>query len=395
MDFLDNHNNTTVKLFIEFLSNRNNPPEYNWPAIEKKFGSTIYPDLLHLLTQTRFMTDEAKDHWFKIISHRRKLNSILGREVGFQVAACDYFTNIHPKLKNPVFCDLYRFMQKEKSALVDELTGLYNRRFFRHTIEKEMENAKRSSQPFSVLMLDVDFFKNYNDLFGHQGGDRVLTEISAILTSTARAIDYIVRYGGEEFIVILPRTDKKAARAAAERHRRAVESHYFSGQEKLPGGNLTVTIGVATYPLDAGDSLDLINKADVAMYKGKSSGKNQVLAFSGEFRRHPRYPFFREILFRLLETGTNAMHPAVALDISLGGLKIETRQRVDVKKQLEVLLNNGDNEKTLLLTADPVYLKQVPEKGGRYFLGLSFYLKNVNEKDILNKLINDVRGGMQ
>ena len=380
------------KLLVEFLSEDNSDPnlvQEEWNRLEKRLGEKIYPEILYLLTQMEFKPDEARRHWYKIIEHREDLNRRLGRDAGLRVALCDYFTNINPKLKNLVFVEVQLFMQKERSALVDELTGLYNRRFFNQVVRREVEHAKRFEQPFSLLMLDLDNFKNYNDMYGHQAGDKALTEVAQVLNQTARAIDHVVRFGGEEFVLILPQVDKEQALLAAERHRHAVEAHSFSGQEKLPLGNLTVTIGVATFPTDAQEAQELLQQADDALYQGKKDGRNRTVLCVPNKRHHTRHPLRMEMMFRLREAADQSFQQGTTQDISLGGLKCQTDLHLDLGRQLDVFLSTPNDDFGLQLPARTVRLTKNPEAEHSYYLGLSFELNSEEEENALRILIED------
>ncbi|MFA5356792.1 MAG: diguanylate cyclase [Candidatus Omnitrophota bacterium] len=150
-------------------------------------------------------------------------------------------------------------------AVRDGLTGLFNRRYFNELIKLEFNRLKRTPSFLSLLMLDIDNFKSYNDTQGHQAGDALLKDAAKVFKNSVRNVDIVSRYGGEEFVVILPHTDKKSAQIIAERLR--VQTGLF-----LPA---TVSIGVATAPEDADDSVQLIEKADGALYQAKKSGKNK------------------------------------------------------------------------------------------------------------------------
>ncbi len=171
-----------------------------------------------------------------------------------------------------------RGMQEARQmAFVDSLTDLYNGRYLDTVLDKNIAEADRLETPFSLLFLDLDYFKEVNDAYGHLTGGKVLIEISRILTSKVRDGDVVIRYGGDEFTVVLPRTDSPEARDVAERIRRAIKEHVFLGRE---GGSirLTASIGVATYPNDAKTREDLLDQADRAMYRGKEATRDTVYA---------------------------------------------------------------------------------------------------------------------
>lgn len=396
MDFWA-QDNLSVKLLVEFLAQNHPSPgltHEQWNDLEKSFGSRIYPDILFLLTQLEFQAEEARVHWYKILEHQEELTRALGRNVGLRVALCDYFTNVSPKMKNPVFVEVQILLQKERTALIDELTGLYNRRFFNSILKREVEHAKRFEQPFSLLVLDVDRFKSYNDLLGHQAGDRLLAELAGLLKQTARTIDYVVRYGGEEFCVLLPQSDKQKALMAAERHRAAVEQHEFAGQANMPDGNVTVTIGVATFPTDAQDGLELFQRADEALYRGKNTGRNVVAPWASEKRLHPRHPINVEMMYRLRASEGVDYDRGDTRDISMGGALCRIDQAVDLDRPLEIMIQTPDNGAPLSLKGKSVRVVSQPEKSPGYFLGIAFDFESHDEQNALSRLIQDYIGGV-
>lgn len=162
-----------------------------------------------------------------------------------------------------------------KLAFVDSLTDLYNGRYLDTALDRSISEADRAATPFSLLFLDLDYFKEVNDAYGHLCGGQVLIEVSRILRNNVRDEDVVIRYGGDEFTVVLPRTGSAAAREVAERIRCAIKEHRFLGRE---GGTirLTVSIGIATYPDDAKTREELIDQADRAMYRGKEATRDTV-----------------------------------------------------------------------------------------------------------------------
>lgn len=176
----------------------------------------------------------------------------------------------------------------EKSRLFDKiqqmsqhdgLTGLYNYRMFQERLQQEIVRRNRTRKPLSLMMLDIDHFKQFNDNYGHQAGDEVLKELSKIITSQSRSnsFDLCCRYGGEEFAVILPELNLDNAVAVAERLRKAVEDAVFTFMDKKLDGKVTVSIGLAA--LTGGDDQtlkELVKKADDALYRSKRNGRNQV-----------------------------------------------------------------------------------------------------------------------
>lgn len=162
-------------------------------------------------------------------------------------------------------------------SYTDGMTGLHNYRFFRLRIKEELARARRESSSLSLLIMDVDHFKNYNDTLGHPAGDEVLRKVSNILKKSVRDNDIVARYGGEEFAIILPRATQHGATALAERIRIKVEEAGFFREEVQPMGKVTISVGLASFPQDAPAETELISFADQALYVAKKSGRNQVV----------------------------------------------------------------------------------------------------------------------
>ncbi len=170
----------------------------------------------------------------------------------------------------------YSFL--EQMSVTDSLTGLYNRSFMRNRLEEEISRSSRHGLNLSVIFMDLDYFKAYNDSCGHLAGDFALQKTAEILKSMVREMDIVVRYGGEEFCIILPDTSKSEAIAVAERIRIEIEQEAFSCQENFTSGRLTASFGIALYPEDGHTFTTLVHSADMAMYRAKAEGRNRVVA---------------------------------------------------------------------------------------------------------------------
>jgi diguanylate cyclase (GGDEF)-like protein len=159
----------------------------------------------------------------------------------------------------------------QELSILDGLTGIYNRRYLDEVLRREIERAKRYSQAVSLLMLDIDDFKQYNDTHGHQAGDEILKKLANFLVEVVRATDMVFRYGGEEFVVLLPQTFKQGAVEVAKRM-------INLERQSIP---VTISIGLASYPEDATDKDDLIAKSDAALYQAKQLGKDRICLWGG------------------------------------------------------------------------------------------------------------------
>jgi diguanylate cyclase (GGDEF)-like protein len=170
-----------------------------------------------------------------------------------------------------------RYQRTKELSAKDELTGLANRRAFFEALEAEDQRARRYRRGFTILMLDLDAFKHYNDTQGHLRGDQALRAVGRLLLGCTRRADVVARFGGEEFVVLLPESGKAAGAVVAEKIRAAVAQHPLPGREQQPGGRLTITCGVAAYPGDAASGLEVVDAADRALYRGKQQGGNRVV----------------------------------------------------------------------------------------------------------------------
>ncbi len=171
---------------------------------------------------------------------------------------------------------LYQHM--ERLATTDGLTGLNNHRHFQEMLSKEIERSKRYKRPLSLLLLDIDHFKSFNDTYGHPVGDLVLKEISLCIRKSIRINDIPARYGGEEFTVIIPETNFDGAMVIAERIRSTIECHIIRSYEKQL--HVTVSIGCASFPSHVINQQELIDCADKALYYSKEHGRNKVTVYS-------------------------------------------------------------------------------------------------------------------
>lgn len=208
-----------------------------------------------------------------------------------QVGADDFCTDpleiqeLLPKIKSLIARKMgYDFLKKsydraEAEAYTDPMTGLCNIRHFWQHLDRELERARRYGHGCSIALIDIDFFKKYNDRYGHLQGDEVLREAAELFRQQIRNSDIAARYGGEEFVIIMPETSKELAMVVGEKLRKAFESFAFPLQETQPGGSLTVSVGISTFPQDAKGARDLFDKADKALYRAKEEGRNRVVGW--------------------------------------------------------------------------------------------------------------------
>lgn len=186
-----------------------------------------------------------------------------------------YFFNVFGSHLAAIIKNLLAFQEIRKQSITDSLTQIPNRRQFIERYDNEVERASRYSRPLSVLMIDIDYFKNYNDKFGHLAGDKVLKEIAKVLKDEIRIEDFLARFGGEEFVAILPETDRSQAFKVAEKLRILVETQ-FKDQSLDDSGKITISIGFSSFPSEIKNPENLLKEADAHLFEAKKNGRNLV-----------------------------------------------------------------------------------------------------------------------
>ncbi len=211
--------------------------------------------------------------------YRRQPNSFSPNEIRLLRKIAEQLAQVLDKI--------FLYHQTRALSITDPLTGIFNRRYFNERYATEFMRASRYQRPLSVIMLDLDHFKKFNDAHGHLLGDKVLRMAAHVLEASIRQADILARYGGEEFVVILPEIDKVHGKQVAEKLRRAIENAAFPKAEHQPFGRLTASVGLASFPEDAEEGDALLSLADQALYEAKARGRNQVAAAS-EGKTRPR-----------------------------------------------------------------------------------------------------------
>ncbi|MFC1544114.1 diguanylate cyclase [Gemmatimonadota bacterium] len=281
----------------------------------------------------------------------------------------------------------HRFMENierlQKESVTDVLTGLGNRRHFEQRITSEIGRARRFNQPLSLIMLDIDDFKIYNDTSGHPAGDRALEAVSGALLENVRAIDDVVRYGGEEFAIILPQTPIDLATVVAERIRTAVNHLDIEGAGSQPQGRLSVSLGVSAYPKDSRDESELLNHADIALYIAKSEGKDQIVVFEplndNERRNHRRIPIRLNTLIAGEDAGGIFEEHTTIRNISAGGALFPHSRNLDLDSRIHLSIQSpfvNDSGLPRVLTADGMIVRS--ERSGEGFQGAVRFLEELS-----------------
>ncbi|MGD0192219.1 MAG: PleD family two-component system response regulator [Rhizomicrobium sp.] len=243
-------------------------------------------DGLRLCSQLRSLPEGRNVPILVLVSDgdRRKLNQAL--EMGVN----DYLTRpvdrneltarVRTQLRKKRYADRLRHnvQLSLEMAITDQLTGLHNRRYMSRHLDTLIENSKKSEKPIAFLILDIDYFKSVNDTHGHDMGDEVLREFAKRISANVRGIDLACRYGGEEFVVVMPDTDMELAFSVAERLRRSVEEESFTITRAPQRLNITISIGIAGSEGEGDSAEALLHRADQALYRAKRDGRNRVVA---------------------------------------------------------------------------------------------------------------------
>ncbi len=212
-----------------------------------------------------------------------KLTSIMGK-MQEQMSQLEQFEKDLANTRQELMASNARL---KEVAIKDDLTGVYNRRLFNDRLQEEVKRAMRYKRPISLLMLDIDGFKEVNDDFGHMVGDVVLEKFARLLKSSCREVDVVARYGGDEFSIILPETDNQGAMLIAERISKKVEKQVFLKKDEGKTINLTISIGVSTCTRVMEETEDILHFADKALSLAKKEGKNSVIEYSPTDLRLP------------------------------------------------------------------------------------------------------------
>ncbi len=272
------------------------PKKYSNMKTTFKFGEDIFGTVL-MLKQTIYVPDLKKETRYQYFKEGTKSGSFLviplvlqkNNSVGvislyriepgsFKGNEISLFKKIAHEIAKVIDKTLL-FRYTKELSITDDLTGLYNRRYFNERIDREVQRSKRYKRKLTVLMIDIDYFKNYNDVNGHLMGDEILKQVAHTLEANVRKADILARYGGEEFVVILPEIDKSHALQVAEKLRSTIDKKNFPREENQPNGNFSISLGISTLPDDSVDAKELVDFADRALYKAKAEGRNRLVAY--------------------------------------------------------------------------------------------------------------------
>ena len=302
-------------------------------ALASVHGKAVYDEFFYVLTRNRFGPDSAFSHWNNVVSHIETVIAEPYQHQGLLPSVAHYFQKMTGILTDLRLLDAHFVNSIQKTSVTDGLTSLYNQTFFKNALAKQISMVKRHGGTLSVVLFDLDHFKQYNDTFGHLAGDHALKQTAAIIQKELRDSDIAARYGGEEFALLLPHTSQSKALMVAERIRRTVDMADYCHQELTPSGSLTISGGVAELTHDIADAAALIEMADRELYQAKTH-RNCVSPNSSDRRRDFRRPV--RSLVECSPDGADIFHPALTYNISRVGISIGCEWSLDVEMPVKL-----------------------------------------------------------
>jgi len=341
-------------------------------------SSLNFASLFEVLFDLRLSREEGDLLAEQVRVHRAEIATRLGREVDFRVAALDYFCSTQTRLQNPMITELSDYEVRLRLSVTDELTGMYNRRFLLDALHRELHRSNRYHIPFSLLFIDIDNFKTFNDNYGHKTGDDVLKSFSGFLKQFLRSEDIVGRYGGEEFLLLMPQTDTDGAVALGNR---LLEG--LTGKPVHQHFNITFSGGIATFPDHAPNVDDLIEMADIAMYNSKMQGKRQISVAAPNKRQDERFPVSRlsHITLRCYTKNDGQLSGSIR-NLSHSGISFDAASPLQIGEELDLHLSARGDGSHLDIHGKVVWIRET-EEAARYRVGARYARPVSREIDLL------------
>lgn len=355
-------------------------------ALAERYGAGVYGALLFAAVHLEFGQRAALKHFSDAVRHWESLLASTGREVDFRVALLDYFLTINRRIKNPKIIEVKIFEKTRQETELDELTRLYNFRYFNKAVQNEVVRSKRYHAPMSLVLFDIDDFKHYNDTNGHPAGNRALKKFAGIIRKTVREVDIAARFGGEEFALLLPETNKQGAFTIAERIRKAVARASFVNARSQPLKRFSVSGGVASLHVDAKSVSALIKRADQALYQAKARGKNQIALYVNELREHERVS---TAIMGRLNVPSTAGDVVLVEDISESGLLFRYERALPMATVCQLALPLPGRQTTVCCQ---VKVRRVEElkRDRLYGIGASIVQMKATDKKALKTFVRSL-----
>ena len=323
-------------LFIEEITN-----------LAGREGERVYQVLIQSLTSLDLPADLSHEYWRKTLAHRDQMSTLLGRNVNLVTALGDYLFHHDQDEYTPFLIDAKNYEQIIQQSVKDRLTGLNNRAYFDQVFEQQLSLAQRYNTDLSLLFLDLDNFKDINDRYGHQTGDYVLQSVAALIEKEKRDSDIAIRYGGEEFVLLMPHTGSINGLILAERIRQLVSRTVLNHNDHAI--SITISGGLASYPKDGDISSDILAVADQALYQSKGAGKNLISLFKKDKRRYLRVKFHNPVYVKELEIDAIPTYAGRGKDICIGGILFQNNEPLEIGSRIQMHTRIHKENRLLLI----------------------------------------------
>jgi diguanylate cyclase (GGDEF)-like protein len=348
-------------------------------------GDNIFSRLISAFVDISVGEADAERHWENIIGRHAWLKDRVGGRISIQTAVYDYFLSQTDLVKKPFLVDNELYNLVKKFAVIDGLSGVFNRNYFDLFLSKELMRAMRHNRVFTVLLLDIDDFKRLNDQKGHGFGDTVIRNTARLLKEICRGEDVICRYGGDEFIYFLPETPGHGAFEFSGRLRKKIQEDQFTREN-----GITLSGGISEFPRDAGSIADLLNHADKALYRAKAEGKDRIVICGNNHRKFERYAKSIEVLFKPLEKifAEGMDRELVTNDISLEGLRCILADNYQPNTEFVLSFKMFHRQKERMMTFGRiVWSKKLDDS--RFMYGIKFQPLEKQRTELLKKMITE------
>ncbi len=366
---LEKYTNIPVDI-LDILLNKKRVNEKK--ELLSKYGDELYSFVLFELALIEVKKETAKEIFEKTKRKKHILEKKLNSTIDFRVALLDFLIKNKKKyIKNPIIIEKALFLNLEKFSLVDELTGLRNFRYYNIRIKEEINLAKRNTMALSIVIFDLDNFKKLNDTYGHSKGNKILKSVANIIRESIRKSDIAIRFGGDEFLIILPNTNKDGAFKIGNKIRRRVKKELYEYK-------ITISGGVATYPVDTlENNFNLFEIADKSLYYSKFQGRDKITSFLLERRKENRIYIINNENIKIIFDNPNILNnkEVKLLNISKNGMSLKS----DIPIKSNLLLKGKILKQDLFFEFEGTVLWIQKEMEKLYTIGIKFTHFTVDE----------------
>lgn len=361
---------------------------YRLNILADKHGNVIHQAIFHIYAGLDLPGETAQRYWLEVLHHRKSMITLLGRNTSLLVSMCDYLISTKQHLMNPRLIEETSYAKVIMETTHDGLTNLFNRQYFNESFEHILSAANRYNTDVTLLFLDIDNFKEVNDTYGHSCGDLALQYLSDIIKEEKRDSDIAARFGGEEFVLLMPHTESINGFILAERIRKRVEN--LSITECSEPFSFTISGGLASFPQNAKTPATLLNSADSALYLAKGAGKNIISMYKQEKRRYLRVKYTEPVKIKELGFDSSPIFDGTSKDICIGGILFENNVSLPIGARIQVSIPIK-GETPLLLIGTVVRVEAY--SNDLYDIGMTISFKEMEKianTEISNFLKNNI-----